>query len=64
MFGDFITGRLWHVPNTSAPTRRVTAAEALETGLDLVAFAEDAAGELYVLGYGGGLHRVVDADAP
>ncbi len=64
VFGDFVTGRLWHVPNTVTPTRTVTAAQAFETGLALVSFAEDVAGELYVVGYGGGLHRVVDVGTP
>jgi glucose/arabinose dehydrogenase len=65
VFGDFITGRLWHVPGTVTPTLTVTAAQAFETGLGLVSFAEDVAGELYVLDYGGGtLHRVVVADEP
>ena len=66
VFGDFVSGRLWHVPATVAPTLVVTAAQGIDTGLGLVSFAEDVAGELYVFDYGGALHRVVDggADAP
>jgi glucose/arabinose dehydrogenase len=63
VFGDFISGRLWHVPATVAPTLVVTAAQGVETGLGLVSFAEDVAGELYVLDYGGALHRVVEGGA-
>ena len=64
VFGDFITGRLWQLPASVQPTRGVTATEAVETGLSLVSFAEDAAGELYALDYAGALHRVRIADTP
>jgi glucose/arabinose dehydrogenase len=58
VFGDFISGRLWQLPASVQPTRTVAAAEAVETGLSLVSFAEDVAGELYALDYAGALHRV------
>jgi glucose/arabinose dehydrogenase len=64
VFGDFITGRLWHLPGTAAPTTVLTAADAVETGLSLVSFAEDSSGELYALDYAGTLHRLIEADGP
>jgi glucose/arabinose dehydrogenase len=58
VFGDFVSGRLWQLPASVQPTRVVTAADGVDTGLSLVSFAEDAAGELYALDYAGALHRV------
>ena len=64
VFGDFISGRLWHVPQTVTPILVVTATDAVDTGLRIASFAEDVAGELYVLDYSGSLHRVIEASAP
>jgi glucose/arabinose dehydrogenase len=61
VFGDFISGRLWHEPRDVAPTRVVQAADGVDTGLAIVSFAEAVDGELYVLDYGGGLYRIVEA---
>ena len=58
MFGDFITGRLWHIAADQAPTRVMTADDGSATGLAIASFAEDATGELYIVDYGGTLHRV------
>jgi len=58
VFGDFVTGRLWHVAGDTPPTLDVTQAAALETGLSLASFAEGVDGELYVVNYGGTLHRL------
>ena len=63
VFGDFISGRLWHVPRTVAPTRRVTAADAAATALGISSFAEGVDGELLAVDYfTGTLHRVVVID--
>jgi glucose/arabinose dehydrogenase len=62
VFGDFSTGRLWQVPSTVTPTRRVTAADAADTALGISSFAEDVDGELYLLDYfAGRMYRVVVA---
>ncbi len=58
VFGDFMTGRLWHIAANQGPTRVMTAVDGSATGLSIVSFAEDTAGELYVVDYGGTLHRV------
>ena len=58
VFGDFITGRLWHIAADQGPTRVMTADDGSATGLAIASFAEDATGELYIVDYGGTLHRV------
>jgi glucose/arabinose dehydrogenase len=57
VFGDFVSGRLMHVPADAAPTRTLVAG--FETGLNISSFGRDAAGDLYVVHYGGELYRVV-----
>jgi hypothetical protein len=56
VFGDFVSGRLFHIAADTQPTAVVTGGTA--TGLSIVAFAEDVAGELYVVDFGGALFRV------
>jgi glucose/arabinose dehydrogenase len=55
VFGDFVSGRIWALPaDGSGP-----AAELLVSGLGVVAFAEDAAGEILIVDLFGGLYRIV-----
>ena len=72
-FGDFISSRVWSVQLTSAPaTGEATASDLVEHTGDLRAaasspssFGVDAAGELYVVNYGGTVHRLFsDTPAP
>jgi glucose/arabinose dehydrogenase len=56
VFGDFITGTLWHIAEGTQPTMQMGAG--FPTGLNIASFAEDLAGELYVVHYGGALFRV------
>jgi glucose/arabinose dehydrogenase len=56
VFGDFITGALWHIGVDTQPTMVMGAG--FVTGLSIASFGEDAAGELYVVHYGGQLYRV------
>jgi glucose/arabinose dehydrogenase len=56
VFGDFGSGRIWHIARDTAPTLTVTAG--LSTGLSISSFAQDAAGEIYVVHFGGTLHRL------
>jgi glucose/arabinose dehydrogenase len=56
VFGDFITGTLWHIGESTQPTMQMGAG--FPTGLSIASFGEDVAGELYVVHYGGTLHRV------
>jgi glucose/arabinose dehydrogenase len=57
VFGDFGSGRLWHIPADTPPTLSMTGG--LATGLSISSFGEDLAGELYVVDYNGGLYRLV-----
>ena len=60
VFGDFITGRMFAIPEDS--TNGVIPEVIADSGLQIVSFAEDSGGELYVLHFAGGtIHQVVDA---
>ncbi len=59
VFGDFGSGRIWSIPADTQPTLTMTSSDSLESGLSISSFAEDNDGELYVVHYGGTLHRVV-----
>ena len=59
VYGDFVQGRIWSIPANSAPG--VVGVELLDTALGIAAFAEDNDGELYVVDYGGGVYRFIDA---
>ena len=57
LFGDFVSGTLWHVPVTSV--RTVEPEVLLRTKLALSSFGKDAAGEVYVVDYRGGVYQLV-----
>lgn len=59
LFGDFASGRLFGIPEASTSTLAPTLFD--ETGLQIVSFGQGVDGELYVLHYGGTIHRIVDA---
>lgn len=60
VFGDFVSGRIFAVPEDSMPT--VTAEVLLDTSNSIVTFAEDVVGELYFADFNlGTIHRVDDA---
>jgi len=57
-FGDFCSGRIWGL--WREPSDRWKTVLLLETEVNISSFGEDAAGELYVLGYGDGtIYRIV-----
>jgi glucose/arabinose dehydrogenase len=56
VFGDFVSGRLWHIAGDTPPTAVMSGG--LETGLNIASFGEDVAGELYIVHYGGQLYRL------
>lgn len=56
VFGDFGSGRIWHIARDTPPTLVVTTG--FDTGLSISSFAQDAAGEIYVVHFGGTLHRL------
>lgn len=57
VFGDFVTGRIWHVARDTAPTLTVTTG--FDSGLSIASFGQGLDGELYLVHYGGTLHRLV-----
>lgn len=57
VFGDFISGRIWHIARNTSPTQVVTAG--FDSGLNISSFAQGADGEIHVVHYGGTLHRLV-----
>jgi uncharacterized repeat protein (TIGR03806 family) len=59
VFGDFVSGRIFDIPNDTPPTMLMTGG--LETGLSISAFAEDSEGELYVVNIRGDIHRITGA---
>jgi uncharacterized repeat protein (TIGR03806 family) len=56
VFGDFGSGRIWHIARDTPPTLQVTTG--FNSGLSISSFAQDAAGEIYVVHFGGTLHRL------
>ena len=59
VFGDFASGRIWDISNGTQPTMTMTTG--LETGFFIPSFGEGNDGELYVVNYGGTLHRITAA---
>ena len=57
VFGDFVSGRIWHIARDTPPTLQVTTG--LNSGLQISAFGQGADGEIHVVNYGGTLHRLV-----
>jgi glucose/arabinose dehydrogenase len=56
VFGDFVTGQLWHIAADTPPT--VVVQSGFASGLSISSFGEDHDGELYVVHYGGQLYRL------
>jgi hypothetical protein len=58
VFGDFVSGSIWHVARDTAPTLDVTnttpLAPVLDTSANVSSFAEGVDGELYVLDHTSG----------
>ena len=56
VFGDFGSGRIWHLATETQPTAQISGGFA--SGLSIASFAEGNDGELYVVDYGGLLYRL------
>jgi uncharacterized repeat protein (TIGR03806 family) len=61
VFGDYVSGNLWHIPGNTAPTLTVDGSTALDVNFNISSFAEGVDGELYVLNYAGTIHRLTAA---
>ena len=58
VFGDFITGQLYAVPEDSPIG--TDPVEMADTSLQIVSFGQDQDGEIYVVDFSGSLHRVIE----
>ena len=58
VYGDFVSGRIWAIPANSQ--QGAVGQELLDTTFGISSFAEDSDGELYIIDYGGAVHRIVD----
>jgi glucose/arabinose dehydrogenase len=56
VFGDYGSGRIWHIAANTAPTAQITGGFA--SGLNIASFGEGADGELYMVHYAGQLYRL------
>jgi uncharacterized repeat protein (TIGR03806 family) len=56
LFGDFSSGRIWHIARDTPPTLTMTSG--FDSGLQIASFAQGQGGELYVVNYAGTLHRL------
>jgi uncharacterized repeat protein (TIGR03806 family) len=56
VFGDFGSGRIWHIARDTAPTLTVSAG--FDSGLSISSFGQGVDGELYLVNYGGTLYRL------
>jgi len=56
VFGDYISGTMWEL--VEAPAGMWTRTQLLSTGLNMSSFGQDAAGELYVVDYGGNVLKL------
>ena len=59
VFGDFISGRLFHISGATSATSTLSVTTGFASGVSPSAFGEDVNGEIYVVDYaGGGLYEL------
>jgi uncharacterized repeat protein (TIGR03806 family) len=56
IFADFVSGRIWDIPNDTRPTMNMSGG--FESGLHISSFAEDIDGELYAVAISGAMYRI------
>jgi uncharacterized repeat protein (TIGR03806 family) len=61
VFADFVLQGIWNIARDTPPTLDVTNVQTFASGLSVSSFAEGADGELYMVSYGGTLHRLTAA---
>ena len=59
IYGDFCSGRIWALKYVDHQV--ISNIQIADTDVQITSFGEDADGELYVVGFKGGVYRVVDA---
>jgi uncharacterized repeat protein (TIGR03806 family) len=57
VFADFVSGRIWHIARDTPPTLQVSSG--FDSGLSVASFGQGIDGEMFVVHYGGTLHRLV-----
>lgn len=57
VFGD-LGGRVFSIARDTDPTRDMKTSDGFDTGLQISSFAQDSNGELYIVDYGGTIHRL------
>lgn len=58
LYADYVTGRIWGLEETGVG--QFTSTELLDTTLSIASFAEDHAGELYIVNMGGSIHKIAE----
>jgi putative heme-binding domain-containing protein len=58
VYGDYVTGKLWALRHDG--TQVVSLQEIADTPLAIICFGVDNSGELYVVGYDGTIHRLIE----
>ena len=58
LYGDYASGKLWGI-KSDAQTGAKSGELLLDTGLNISSFGQGADGEVYVVNYGGSLHKIV-----
>ncbi|MBC8353957.1 MAG: PQQ-dependent sugar dehydrogenase [Planctomycetes bacterium] len=61
VYGDYVTGKMWALRHDG--TQVVSREEIVDTPLAIICFGVDNSGELYVVGYDGTIHRLVENGA-
>jgi len=60
VFGDYISGFIWHIATDTAPTQLLTSGDGWDSNLNIASFAEDADGELFMVDVrDGALYKLV-----
>ncbi len=57
VFADFVSGRIWHIARDTPATLQVSSG--FDSGLSVASFGQGIDGEMFVVHYGGTLHRLV-----
>lgn len=57
LYGDYVTGKIWAARLNGVEVTEVK--ELVDSPLEVVCFGVDAAGEVYIVDYGGGIYRLV-----
>ncbi len=60
LYGDFMSGKMWGLNYDQKTRKRQKPQLLLETKIEIASFGEDPTGEIYLVGYSGGVYRLID----